>query len=83
MKKYQDIETDTPETFKRMTGLSKSNLPDLCYKVDTHIKNEKRHNPLKQWGLKKSTLTCEDRVLGTVLPPPLSNFFECKLIFLK
>ncbi len=41
MKKYKEIETETPETFKRMTGLSKANFKYLCDKTDTYIKEEK------------------------------------------
>jgi hypothetical protein len=57
MKKYQEIETDTPETFKRMTGLSKTHFQDLCDKTEIDIKEEKKRNPLKRRGLKKSKLS--------------------------
>ncbi len=66
MKKYKEIETETPETFKRMTGLSKANFKNLCEKTDTYIKEEKKRNPLKQRGLKKSKLSLEDCLLLTI-----------------
>jgi len=66
MKKYKEIETETPETFKRMTGLSKANFKDLSDKTDTYIKEEKKRNPLKQRGLKKSKLSLEDCLLLTI-----------------
>jgi len=66
MKKYQEIETDTPETFKRMTGLSKDNFQNLCDKANANIEAEKIHNPLKKRGLKTSKLSLEDCVLLTL-----------------
>jgi len=66
MKKYQEIETDTSETFKRMTGLSKDNFQDLGEKANTYIEEEKKRNPLKQRGLRKSKLSLEDGILLTL-----------------
>jgi len=45
MKKYQEIEMETPENFKRMTGLSKENFQTLCDKTETYI-FEKRNATL-------------------------------------
>jgi len=30
MKKYKEIEMETPKNFKRMTGISKENFQSLC-----------------------------------------------------
>ena len=40
MKKYQEIEAETPEQFKRLTGLSKENFQHLCCKVDIYFEKE-------------------------------------------
>ncbi len=66
MKKYQEIKADTPETFKRMTGLSKDNFQYLCDKTETYIEEENQRNPLKKRGLKKSKLSPEDGILLTI-----------------
>ncbi len=49
MKKYKEIQTETPENFKRLTGLSKENFQHLCRKVDVYLKEEKERNPLKRF----------------------------------
>lgn len=49
MKKYQEIQAETPENFKRLTGLSKENFQHLCSKVDVYLKAEKERNPLKRF----------------------------------
>ena len=49
MKKYQEIEMETPENFKRMTGLSKENFQTLCDKTENYIEDEKKRNPLKRY----------------------------------
>ncbi|MCK5522351.1 MAG: transposase family protein [Thiomargarita sp.] len=66
MKRYQEIETETPEKFKQMTGLSQENFQSLCNKTETYIEEEKKRNPLKQRGLKKSKLSLEDCILLTI-----------------
>ena len=66
MKKYQKIQAETAENFKRLTGLSKENFRHLCSKVDIYVKEEKERNPLKKRGVKKSELSLEDRVLLTI-----------------
>jgi hypothetical protein len=66
MKKYQEIEMETPENFKRMTGLSKENFQTLCDKTETYIEDEKKRNPLKKRGIKKSELSLKDRILLTI-----------------
>lgn len=66
MKKYQKIQAETPENFKRLTGLSKENFQHLCSKVDIYLKAEKERNPLKKRGLNTSELSLEDRVLLTI-----------------
>ncbi len=33
MKKYQEIEMEKPENFKRMTGISKADFKSLCDKT--------------------------------------------------
>jgi hypothetical protein len=66
MKKYKEIETELPEKFKRMTGLSRENFQTLGDKVDIYIEEEKKRNPLKRRGLKTSELSREDRVLLTI-----------------
>ncbi len=66
MKKYKEIQAETPENFKRLTGLSKKNFQHLCNKVDIYVKEEKERNPLKKRGLKTSELSLEDRILLTI-----------------
>ncbi len=66
MKKYQEIEMETPENFKRMTGISKEYFQNLCDKTETYIEEEKKRNPLKQRGVKKSQLSLVDCVLLTI-----------------
>jgi hypothetical protein len=66
MKKYQEIEMEIPENFKRMTGLSKENFQTLCDKTETYIEDEKKRNPLKKRGIKKSELSLKDRILLTI-----------------
>ena len=66
MKTYQEIETETPEKFKLMTGLSPENFESLCDKTEIYIEDEKKRNPLKQRGLKKSKLSLKDCVLLTL-----------------
>ena len=63
--KVQRTRTETPDNFKRMTGLSKENFQHLCDKVDVYLKEEKERNPLKKRGL-KSKIFREDRVLLTI-----------------
>ncbi len=75
MKKYQEIETETPEKFKRMTGLSHDHFQCLCDKTETYIEEEKKRNPLKQRGVKKSKLSLADCVLLTI--------FEVQVFFQK
>jgi len=48
MKKYKEIQAETPENFKRLTGLSKENFQHLCRKVDVYLSVRKR-NPLKRF----------------------------------
>ena len=57
---------ETPETFKRMTGLPKAHFKDLCDKTDTYLKDGQKRNPLKRRGLKKSKLSLEDCLLLTI-----------------
>jgi len=66
MKKYKAIETETPEKFKRITGISKEDFQSLCDKTETYIEEEKKHNPLRQRGVKKSKLSLTDCVLLTI-----------------
>lgn len=47
MKKYKEIEMETPENFKRMTGISKEDFQCLCDKTEAYIEEEKKRNPLK------------------------------------
>ncbi|MCK5522720.1 MAG: hypothetical protein KAI83_06245 [Thiomargarita sp.] len=73
MKKYQEIETETPETFKRMTGLSKTHFQDLCDKTEIYIKEEKKRNPLKRRGLNQ-TVPRRLSIANDLLSSSLSNF---------
>ncbi|MDM8561629.1 hypothetical protein, partial [Candidatus Parabeggiatoa sp. HSG14] len=66
MKKYKEIEMETPENFKRMTGISKEYFQNLCDKTETYIEKEKKRNPLKQRGVKKSKLSLTDCILLTI-----------------
>ncbi len=63
MKKYKAIETETPEKFKRITEISKEDFQSLCDKTETYIEEEKKHNPLRQRGVKKSKLSLTDCVV--------------------
>lgn len=66
MKKYKEIEMETPENFKRITGISKEDFQNLCDKTEAYIEKEKKRNPLKQRGVKKSQLSLTDCVLLTI-----------------
>ncbi len=67
MKKYKELQIETPEKFKQLTGLPKENFQYLCCKTDIYLNKKKEHNRLKQRGLKKSKLFLEDRILITYL----------------
>ena len=66
MKKYKEIQSESSEKFKRLTGLSKENFQTLYYKTESYIAEEKKHNPLKQRGVKKSKLSLADSILLTI-----------------
>ena len=66
MKKYKEIEMETPENFKRITGISKEYFKNLSDKTEAYIEKEKKRNPLKQRGVKKSKLSLTDCVLLTI-----------------
>jgi len=40
MKKFKEIETESPEKFKRLTGLSKEKFQHLCNKVEIYLNEE-------------------------------------------
>jgi hypothetical protein len=42
MKKYKEIEMETPENFKRMTGILKEYFKNLYDKTETYIEKEKK-----------------------------------------
>ncbi|MCK5536750.1 MAG: hypothetical protein KAI79_07975, partial [Bacteroidales bacterium] len=67
MKKYKELQIETPEKFKQLKGLPKENFQYLCCKINIYLNKKKEHNRLKQHGLKKSKLSLEDRILLTYL----------------
>lgn len=66
MKPYADICDDSPEKFKRETGLSKENFEGLYVKVDTFIEQEKVRYPLSNRGKQSSSISQKNRVLLTL-----------------
>jgi len=66
MKKYEQLKTESPEKFQRMTGISPENFQTLFDKTASYIKEETEHNRLKQRGLKTSKLSLADRILLTL-----------------
>ena len=75
MKKYKEIQSESSEKFKRLTGLLKENFQTLYYKTESYIEEEKKYNPLKQRDVKKSKLSLADSILLTIYYL-IPNFYE-------
>jgi len=73
---------ETPENFKRMTGISTEDFQNLCDKTETYIEEEKKRNPLKQRGVKKSKLSLVDCVLLTIYYLKIIQLLLIGLMFL-
>ena len=60
------MEKETPEKFKRQTGIAKEDFQRLCEKTEDYLEEEKERNPQKRRGLKTSKLSLADRILLTL-----------------
>ena len=66
MKPFNLLQFDSPDDFKRMTGISKEDFEKLRCKVDFYKQSQKQLNPMKKRGLKTSKLSLNDRILLTL-----------------
>ena len=66
VKSFNKLHTDSPDEFKRITGISKESFESLYNKVDDHIIAQKSCNPITKRGRKPSKLSLHDCILITL-----------------
>lgn len=66
MKPFNQLQFDSPDDFKRMTGISKENFEKIHDKVNLYRQSQKQINPLRKRGVKPSKLFLKDCILLTL-----------------
>jgi len=66
VKLFNQLQTASPDEFKRLTGISKEDFDILYRKVADYIQSQKAIKPLRKRGVKPSKLLLEDCIILTL-----------------
>jgi len=66
VKPFNQLQADSPDEFKRLTGISKENFELLDCKVADYIKSQIAMKPMRKRGVKPSKLLLADCILLTL-----------------